>query len=216
MPGSKLTRPKRNVLKQGLSQVENIQSEVDETAGSGSELPFPFLSLEISFPSSDLKTQGALSLDPIRDDGFMVMQQIDTWDALLNIASKLELACCQDSGFNIVAPICSLPPSLVPTLQQRVVPHKPYVDMILWPSMRDRILSSPSAINETQFLCDVTSSDIRVWGSTPWDPTGWEVSANFAKRWWFLMDDGIIQTANFWRSQRGEKALPLPSTSPAS
>ena len=71
-----------------------------------------------------------MSFDPMRDNRFMVMQQIDVWDAFLSIASKLMLACAQDSGFNIVAPVDSLPPSLAPTLQQRFVPHKPYVDML--------------------------------------------------------------------------------------
>ncbi|KAH7355160.1 hypothetical protein BKA65DRAFT_394676 [Rhexocercosporidium sp. MPI-PUGE-AT-0058] len=155
-------------------------------------------STAISIPDNS-NSQSNFSLDPMRDSNFMIMQKIDVWEALLNIAGKLELACCQDSGFNIVAPVSSLPPSLAPTLQQRYVPHRPYIDMIPWPSMRDRILSSPSSINEMQFASDIAFSDIKVWGSSPWDPVGWEVSPEFAKKWWFLMDDAILQTANFWR-----------------
>ncbi|KAH9219552.1 hypothetical protein DL95DRAFT_443309 [Leptodontidium sp. 2 PMI_412] len=212
---SKLTQPQKNGVKRRPREIDDVQAEASETVVSSSEVPVTTTSMELSIPSTALNTQGGYAFDPMRDNGFMVMQQIDVWDALLNIASKLELACCQDSGFNIVAPVSSLPPSLAPTLQQRFVPHKPYVDMLPWPSLRDRILSSPSSINEIQLVSDMTSTDIKVWGSTPWDPVGWEVSPAFAKKWWFLMDDGILQTANFWRSQRGEEALQLGSPSPA-
>ncbi|KAL2070527.1 hypothetical protein VTL71DRAFT_13553 [Oculimacula yallundae] len=213
---SKLTRPKKNRTPsiQGSSKAESLQTERSGAAGSNAEVPpAPTTSMEISVPDNQFNTYGSLSLDPIRDNGFMILQQLDVWDALLNIASKLELACQQDSGFNVLAPVTSLPASLVPTLQQRFVPHKPYVDMLPWPSMRDRILNSPSSINEAEFICDMTSSEMKVWGSLAWDPIGWEISAEFAKKWWFLIDDGILQNANFWRSQRGEEALPLISTS---
>ena len=39
------------------------------------------------------------------------------------------------------------------------------------------------------------------------DPIGWEVTAEFAEKWWFLLDDTILRGSNFWRSQRGEQAL---------
>jgi hypothetical protein len=68
-------------------------------------------------------------------------------------------------------------------------------------------LNSPTAINDLEFLQDMASGDLKVWGSTPWDPRGWEIGPEFARKWWFLMDDGIIQTSNFWRSQRGEEVV---------
>jgi len=127
--------------------------------------------------------------------------------AFLRIADVLGLVCLQDTGFDIGALTFTLPPALVPTLQQQIVPHKPYVDMLPWASLRDRILSSPTVINELEFVQDMASSDLKVWGSTPWDPMGWEVGPEFAKKWWFLMDDGIMRTTNFWRSQQGEQVL---------
>ena len=36
---------------------------------------------------------------------------------------------------------------------------------------------------------------------------GWEVEPEFAKKWRFLMDDGMIRMADLWRGQRGEEAL---------
>ncbi|PVH76768.1 NAD(P)-binding protein [Cadophora sp. DSE1049] len=198
---SKLTRTQKKSLTRGFCQLQVVNGGTNEKADSGSEVPpDSSTSMELSMLGIPLGTEIDLSLDPMRDNRFMVMQQIDVWAAFLNIASKLELACAQDSGFNIVAPVNSLPPSLAPTLQQRFVPHKPYVDMLPWPSMRDRILNSPSSINDIEFQADMASNDIKVWGATSWDPVGWEISPNFAKKWWFLIDDGILQTANFWRT----------------
>ena len=96
---------------------------------------------------------------------------------------------------------------MAPTFKQQIVPHKTYVDTLPWPSLRDRILNSPSALNEQEFLTDVAL--LKVWGSMPWDPMAWEVGPEFAKKWWFLMDEGIIRTSNFWRAQRGEAPLVL-------
>jgi hypothetical protein len=131
--------------------------------------------------------------------------------AFHTIAQILDLACAQATGFNIRALTHTLPPPISPTLQQQIVPHQPYIDMLPWPSLRDKLLASPNAINATELLVDMASGDLKVWGRTAWDPAGWEVGWDFAKKWWFLMDDGIIQTTNFWRSQRGEEGLSLVS-----
>ncbi|RDW62364.1 hypothetical protein BP6252_11797 [Coleophoma cylindrospora] len=147
------------------------------------------------------------SPDPKVDSHFIVISSMTTSSAFACIAHALDLTCAEGSGFNIRAPLETLPPALVPTLQQQLVPHQPYVDMLPWSSLRDRMLSSAQVINELEFFTDMPL--LRVWGSTPWDPMGWEVTPEFARKWWFLMDDGIMQSTNFWRSQRGEEALVL-------
>ncbi|KAH8596813.1 hypothetical protein B0O99DRAFT_509324 [Bisporella sp. PMI_857] len=155
--------------------------------------------------------QGGLS-DPTTDTQYIIMQSSSTWSAFICIANILNLACLQHdvpcvgisipaAGFNILAPIESLPSALAPTLQQQLVPHKPYVDMVPWPLVRDRILKSTTAINEEEFVNDMAG--LKAWASTPWNPMAWEVGPTFARKWWFLIDDGIINTTNFWRSQRG-------------
>jgi len=58
-------------------------------------------------------------------------------------------------------------------------------------------------------VADMSSSDIKVWGKIPYDTTGWELGPKFAKKWWFLIDEGMIRTTNFWRGQRGEADLPF-------
>ncbi|RDW66678.1 hypothetical protein BP5796_09427 [Coleophoma crateriformis] len=150
---------------------------------------------------------GNLSPDPKVDSHFIVMPSMTACSAFTCIVHALDLTCAEGSGFNIRALPGTLPPALVPTLQQQLVPHQPYVDMLPWSSLRDRMLSSAQVINELEFVSDMPS--LRVWGSTPWDPMGWEITPEFARKWWFLMDDGIMHTTNFWRSQRGEEALVL-------
>lgn len=162
----------------------------------------------ISRPASGIY-QDQVPADPTVDNHFIVMHSMTTWSAFMCIADMLGLACRPDDGFNIRALIASLPSPVAPTLQQQIIPHKPYVDMLPWSSMRDRVLNSLAAINEGQFISDMT--DMKVWGSTPWDPMAWEVGPEFARKWWFLMDDGIMHTTNFWRGQRGEEALVLTS-----
>jgi hypothetical protein len=171
----------------------------------------PTASVDLSVFSSPVSGtfQDQVSPDPAIDNHFTVMHSMTTYAAFTCIAHILELACMQDTGFNIGALICTLPPAIAPTLQQQIVPHGPYVDMLPWSSLRDRILNSLMAINELEFILDMASGDLKIWGSTPWDPTGWEVGPEFARKWWFLMDDGIMHTTNFWRGQRGEEALVL-------
>ena len=71
------------------------------------------------------------------------------------------------------------------------------------------MLNSITAINEAEFLADMGSGELKIWGNVSWDPIAWEVGPEFARKWWFLMDEGIMRTANFWRGQRGEDALVL-------
>jgi hypothetical protein len=157
--------------------------------------------------SASVSFQGQVPMDPTVDNHFIVMHNMTTCAAFDCIARILELACIQDTGFNIRALTCTLPSTIAPTLKQQIVPHKPYVDMLPWSSLRDRILNSPMAINEMELVMDMDS--LKIWGSTPWDPMGWEVPPEFVKKWWFLLDDGILHVTNFWRAQRGEEALVL-------
>jgi hypothetical protein len=165
--------------------------------------------LSVSGSQISRTSHGQVFPDPTIDNHFIVMHSMTTHAAFFSIANLLQLNCAQDTGFNIGAITPTLPPAIVPTLKQQIVPHKPYVDMLPWSSVRDRMLDSLMAINEAEFLMDMESGDLKIWGSIPWEPMGWEVGAEFARKWWFLMDDGIIQTTNFWRAQRGEEALVL-------
>ena len=188
-----------------------IEGEANE-ANFRSDRPPPSDSEALSVINNpSLNTfQVLASLDPTLDNRFIVLHGMGACTAFLCIAEILKLACCQNSGFNIAASTDTLPLSIAPTLKQKTVPHQPYVDMLPWSSVRDRMLNSPSAINESEFVHDMASGDLKVWGSVAWDPMGWEIGPDFAQKWWFLMDDEALKSTNFWRSQRGEKALILP------
>lgn len=56
---------------------------------------------------------------------------------------------------------------------------------------------------------DFSGGEVKVWGSSPWEKTGWEIGERFAKKWWFLMSEEILETANFWRAARGEGRLSM-------
>ena len=198
---------------QASCQVRDSSDAPIEGGSSCGYQPLPSDPMSLGILGSPISenSQDQVSPDPTVDIHFIVMHSVTTQAAFLRIAEILQLACMQDSGFNMIAPTCTLPPAIAPTLQQQIVPHKPYVDMLPWSSLRDKMLNSLLAINENEFLLDMASGDLKVWGSTPWDPMGWEVGPEFARKWWFLMDDGIMHTTNFWRGQRGERALVLAS-----
>lgn len=146
--------------------------------------------------------------DPTIDNHFLVVNSMNTLSAFLSIGHLLQIPCVQHIGFHINNTlITTLPSSLRPTIQQQIVPHKAYIDMLPWASIRDRIITSIPTIDEQNLFEDLLVSDFKVWGRIPWDPMGWEVGKDFASKWWFLLDEGILRTTNFWRSQRGEEDL---------
>ncbi|KAL9616155.1 MAG: hypothetical protein Q9160_008935 [Pyrenula sp. 1 TL-2023] len=212
---SKLTNLQGKNLVRCTRQLEDVPTEAAESDSrlrNTSEIVPPIGSSNSTSAIADTFCWDQLNAYPPIDDRFIVMNNMTTHAAFMCIANMLGLACMGDPGFAIRALASALPSAIAPTLQQQIVPHKPYVDMLPWASLRDRILNSPEAINEAEFIKDMACSDLKVWGSMPWDPMGWEVGPEFARKWWFLMDESIMRTTNFWRGQRGEEALLLTSS----
>jgi hypothetical protein len=162
-----------------------------------------------TFHSNPFHAQSPHPNSPLVDSHFIILTDMTACAALAVIAQCLDLDCQSRPGFHIKALITNLPSAIAPTQLQTVIPHKSYLDMLPWASLRDRLLKSVSVINEEEFMADMRSGSLRVWGEVPWDPMGWEVSEEFARRWWFLIDGGIVRTSNFWRAQRGETPLTL-------
>jgi hypothetical protein len=44
----------------------------------------------------------------------------------------------------------------------------------------------------------------------------WEIDETFARKWWFLMDETVLASTNFWRAQRGDIPLILAQLMPGS
>ncbi|RKK86130.1 hypothetical protein BFJ69_g1083 [Fusarium oxysporum] len=202
-------------------QKQAAQYEVNEDAGAlvrrdagpslgQSSIEGSSMAVTDMFDASLLYAQYT-SEQPTMDSHYLILTDLTAATALAVIAQRLDLDCQQIPGFNIKALTDTLPSAIAPTQLQKSIPHLSYLDMLPWASLRDKLLKSLSIINEEEFARDMQYGSLKVWGTVPWDPMGWEVGESFAKRWWFLMDSGILQTTNFWRSQRGERPLTLAS-----
>jgi len=104
--------------------------------------------------------------------------------------------------------IASPPSALMPTALQGDIPHLAFVAAIPFSGLRDAILKALPHIDYDELWRDSVSGGFFVWGKQPWAPQGWEVTEQWAEKWWFLLDHEIIDTANFWRAQRGLPRLP--------
>lgn len=113
----------------------------------------------------------------------------------------------------------SLPPSLCPTLLQRMIPHHPWIDLFPLSSIRDILLTRAGEYDEDQMCNDMFSScgesghiGVLVWGD-PADPSSYEMSEELLTKYPWLIDDcsyDVIRFTNHWRRKRGEKRLALP------
>ena len=134
--------------------------------------------------------------------------------AILTNAYILNISCEPPRLYAIhIAPSTQTPPALTPTALQISKPHWPYLDMLPFPSLRDKLLKGNDIIDVVELWSDIVGGDIKVWGKTPWDSRGWEVQERFASKWWWLMTDEVLEETNFWRVSRGERPLGLAAIS---
>lgn len=141
-------------------------------------------------------------------------------------ANIWSLDCPSPFNQGVGTPADQLPLPWRPTGAQVSVPHHPVVDLLPWPSARDRFLmllelpdeSRPPAARGpmalVNFVYDLEdgSEGVRIYGDDPCDPAGWEVGQVPFQRWWFLFDRDIIDTSNRWRAIRGAPQLVLGET----
>jgi hypothetical protein len=108
-----------------------------------------------------------------------------------------------------ISPHPTIPPSLLPTPLQSTTPHAPYIDLLPFPSVRNKLLQAGGLINSYEMWNDLTHGDSRVWGASPWEDSGWELGVGFVRKWWWILDQGALDKGNFWKGVRGEGALKL-------
>lgn len=128
-------------------------------------------------------------------------------------------------------PAYTLPPSLTLTNLQRSVPHPPFFDGIIWPSLRDRLI-----LLKDQFALPTLIEDfcngVSVNGDDSLAPEAWELSEDFVRKYWcatrflrrsshrsrcsrrYIVDQETLQITNRWRKERGEKELSLSELIP--
>ncbi|EPS38041.1 hypothetical protein H072_8271 [Dactylellina haptotyla CBS 200.50] len=122
-----------------------------------------------------------------------------------------------------------LPADIRPTATQLTVPHHPMLDLLPWPKVRDRLITTfnmdqsmwpvyeSERLDLLRLIYDMENSEedgcegVRVNGTNAFDGSGWEVGQKFFTIWWWALDRDVIGRSNYWRSQRGDPKLTLGS-----
>jgi hypothetical protein len=115
------------------------------------------------------------------------------------------------------------PPEFHPTALQRTIQHHPVLDILPWPSFRDKFLyvmtlpddfrpqimrgTMASAMMQMMVTMKDAGGGLRVWGSNPFDIDAWEIGQLFYTNFWWAIDHDIVANSNELRLQRGENVL---------
>ncbi|GAA6016693.1 hypothetical protein JCM11491_000209 [Sporobolomyces phaffii] len=106
-----------------------------------------------------------------------------------------------------------LPPSLKATPTQTLVPHSAVFDGIVFPSLRDRLILLKDQYPLAELTKDLFLA-IRIHGNDLLLSENWELSAEFLRKYWFVIDDTVLDITNRWRKARGEPELDMKSIVP--
>ncbi|KAK1754056.1 hypothetical protein QBC47DRAFT_385505, partial [Echria macrotheca] len=183
-----------------------------------------------SWSLSDLEPVSTSTASSDFPDSYLLpMNDLTLLRAMLRIATRLnadkvwELTAVSSFNLGTGPPAELLPPTWQPTTSQLLVPHHPLVDLLPWPTCRDRLISimslplearPPPARDElalVNFTYDMEdgAEGMRIWGDDPYDETSWEVGQVVFERWWFIFDRSVIERSNHWRQLRGAAPLRL-------
>ena len=120
-------------------------------------------------------------------------------------------------------PLYALPPALRWTPIQEQIVHDPMYDAIPFSSLRDRLILCKDQHDVVTLFrdfgeaCTLHTRE----GGDVLDPRNWELSEPFLRKYYYVIDQEVIDIANHWRRQRGDKRLelgqllPPPATSRA-
>ena len=114
-----------------------------------------------------------------------------------------------------------LPINLRPTKTQQLIPHHPMFDILVWPSVRDKLIlvfsqdpelrppvaASPTAMLDLVYDIEDSAEGVRIWGDDPCLAESWEVGAALFNKWWWSLDKNIIGRSNELRRERGAPLL---------
>ncbi|KAJ5177064.1 uncharacterized protein N7482_002941 [Penicillium canariense] len=122
--------------------------------------------------------------------------------------------------------LTELPSHLLPTPTQRLIPHHPIIDLLPWPSTRDKLihvfhlppnLRPPNAQDPMGLLRlvydmeDGGGEGMRISGDDPFEPCVWEIGQVVFERWWWAFETSVVERSNRARGNRGERILALES-----
>ena len=114
---------------------------------------------------------------------------------------------------------------LRPCATQLMYRHHPYIDVLPFPTFRERLIKLACAeepmIDEDEMCKDLENDGLICWGSSlgggsaatgsgaPWDIRSWEAQDWFMKKWWILIggaEGEIYKQTRWWREMRGERS----------
>ncbi|KAL6806849.1 hypothetical protein GGI42DRAFT_319595 [Trichoderma sp. SZMC 28013] len=110
---------------------------------------------------------------------------------------------------------------LRPTKSQLARSHHPYLDVLPFPTFRERaiaLIHADTPVFDEEELCrDLLNDALVCWGSSlgagignsgaPWDIRSWEARPWFMKKWWFLtggIEGELYQQTRWWCEMRGD------------
>ncbi|KAJ5689008.1 hypothetical protein N7462_003400 [Penicillium macrosclerotiorum] len=120
--------------------------------------------------------------------------------------------------------LIDIPYHLRPTPIQRRIPHHPIIDLLPWPSTRDKLIQvfhlpvnfrpenarDPMGILRLVYdLEDDGGEGMRIFGQDPFEENIWEIGQLVFERWWWAFEFGVIDRCNRARDSRGERRLSL-------
>lgn len=120
----------------------------------------------------------------------------------------------------------ALPPSLEPTEVQGKIPHHPLLDILPWPSVRNKFIyifsqpvelrpkaaQDPMALINLQYDLEDTAEGVRILSEDCYNGKNWEIGQVVFQNWWWALDRGVVEHSNKLRARRGAPPLRLTST----
>lgn len=124
---------------------------------------------------------------------------------------------------NISNLLATLPANYRPTPTQRLIPHHPMLDLLPWPSVRDKLIqvfslpahlrpapaADPMGLVTLVYDIEDPAEGLRVSGSDPFVADMWEVGQLVFQKWWWAFEGTIVERSNQLRKNRGEQGLVL-------
>jgi hypothetical protein len=114
---------------------------------------------------------------------------------------------------------------LRPCATQLMYRHHPYIDVLPFPTFRERLIKLACAeepmVDEDELCKDLQNDGLICWGSSlggrsavtgsgaPWDIRSWEAQDWFMKKWWILIggaEGEIYKQTQWWCEMRGERS----------
>ncbi|KFY34666.1 hypothetical protein V494_06578 [Pseudogymnoascus sp. VKM F-4513 (FW-928)] len=164
------------------------------------------------------------------DDANLVVTELKVIKAGLEMATLLN---CGESLWDPTATrlftsttlSVTLPPDLQPTEVQGKIPHHPLLDILPWPSVRNKFIymfsqpverrpkaaQDPMALIKLQYDLEDSAEGVRILNEDCCDSKNWEIGQVVFQNWWWALDRAVVEHSNKLRARRGAPPLQLTS-----